>query len=222
MLLDGIYVLERKLKVSRARNDNKSTSNASAGRDASASVGASASDGRTTRTIHVGGIGDDINAGSINDELLEQFFGATGTVTAVRINPANRCAWLEYADDRGASDAIMYFDGEPFGSGVLRVSHSKTPIHSSSGFKGSVNQGSSSGRSRPSRFSQQPSHAVGGQFQHHQQHNQQQQQQQQQQHFPHHQQQHPPQYQQQPLYQNARPPPPIAAPQRLPPPPPGN
>lgn len=80
---------------------------------------------RIARTIHVGGIG------GLGDEIKEtdlaDFFGQHGEVTAVRIS--GRFAWIEFADVR-AANAALGLDGESTGGHHLRVSQSKSAIHS--------------------------------------------------------------------------------------------
>jgi len=80
---------------------------------------------KVARTIHVGGVG------GLGDEIKEQdladFFAQYGEVTAVRIS--GRFAWVEFVDVR-AANATLALDGETTGGHSLRVSQSKSAIHS--------------------------------------------------------------------------------------------
>lgn len=80
---------------------------------------------KVARTIHVGGVG------GLGDEIKEadmaEFFNQYGEVTAVRIS--GRFAWVEFGDVR-AANASLALDGESTGGHHLRVSQSKSAIHS--------------------------------------------------------------------------------------------
>jgi hypothetical protein len=80
---------------------------------------------RVSKTVHVGGIfglGDDIS-----ETDLAEFFGQQGEVVAVRIS--GKFAWVEFADVRAAHTTLA-LDGETTGGHHLRVSQSKSAIHS--------------------------------------------------------------------------------------------
>mmetsp|Transcript_22183 Transcript_22183/g.42312 ORF Transcript_22183/g.42312 Transcript_22183/m.42312 type:complete len:301 (+) Transcript_22183:1-903(+) len=88
---------------------------------------------KVSRTIHVGGVGG--LGDEIQEKDLAEFFAQYGEVTAVRIS--GRFAWVEFTDVR-AANAALALDGETTGGHHLRVSQSKSAIHSN-GLRRSTN-----------------------------------------------------------------------------------
>jgi len=86
---------------------------------------------RTMRTIHVGGI--PMEDAGVNEALIAEFFKSVGDVSAVRIS--GRFAWVEFSQ-QGSAQQAMALDGQQLGSGSLRISQSKTPIHTAGWRKG--------------------------------------------------------------------------------------
>ena len=79
---------------------------------------------RIMRTIHVGGI--PMEDPGVNEALIAEFFQSVGDVSAVRIS--GRFAWVEFSQQGSAQQALT-LDGQQLGAGSLRISQSKTPIH---------------------------------------------------------------------------------------------
>eukprot|EP00191_Tetraselmis_sp_GSL018_P008332 CAMPEP_0177615486 /NCGR_PEP_ID=MMETSP0419_2-20121207/23475_1 /TAXON_ID=582737 /ORGANISM="Tetraselmis sp., Strain GSL018" /LENGTH=373 /DNA_ID=CAMNT_0019113135 /DNA_START=470 /DNA_END=1592 /DNA_ORIENTATION=+ len=82
---------------------------------------------RVAKTIHI----DNVDV-SINEYHLAQYFGVCGAVVAVRIagSPAQlkRKAWVEF-QDLAAAQAAFQLDNQVVGSLAIRITPSKTVIH---------------------------------------------------------------------------------------------
>eukprot|EP00191_Tetraselmis_sp_GSL018_P024644 CAMPEP_0177625698 /NCGR_PEP_ID=MMETSP0419_2-20121207/30246_1 /TAXON_ID=582737 /ORGANISM="Tetraselmis sp., Strain GSL018" /LENGTH=355 /DNA_ID=CAMNT_0019126677 /DNA_START=1031 /DNA_END=2096 /DNA_ORIENTATION=- len=105
------------------------------GGSSSASAVAKSSDPeRVTRTIHVGGIPMD----AISEEQLADYFKHVGEVIAVR--KSGRFAWVEFESVKSANQALS-LDGETLGNSSLRISQSKTPIHTAGWRRGGAGPG---------------------------------------------------------------------------------
>ncbi|CAG9460471.1 unnamed protein product [Pedinophyceae sp. YPF-701] len=115
-LLDGMEFGGLNLKVSMAMGaDNP-------GRQAGRPVKLPDDPGRVARTIHISGVAFD----EIPEVALADYFGYVGKVIAVR--RSGRFAWVEFETAEEAQKALAC-DGELFGNATMRISTSKTPIH---------------------------------------------------------------------------------------------
>eukprot|EP00951_Prasinocladus_malaysianus_P031958 scaffold309028_cov42-Prasinocladus_malaysianus.AAC.1 len=94
----------------------------------------SADPDRVTRTIHVGGIPMDV----VSEDQLADYFRHVGEVIAVR--KSGRFAWVEFESVKAANQALG-LDGESLGNSTLRISQSKTPIHTAGWRKGGAGPG---------------------------------------------------------------------------------
>ncbi|KAK9786797.1 hypothetical protein WJX73_003056 [Symbiochloris irregularis] len=110
LLLDGMNVFDRIIKVNMARGGS------------GPGVVRSLDPDRVQRTVHVGGLPFD----EISEETLSDYFSHVGEVNAVR--KSGRFAWVEFATLQASQQALT-LDGESLGSGIMKVSQSKTPIH---------------------------------------------------------------------------------------------
>lgn len=110
LLLDGMMVFDRPIKVNMARGGS------------GPGIVRSNDPDRVQRTIHVGGLPFD----ELQEETLAEYFGHVGEVNAVR--KSGRFAWVEFATLQAAQHALT-LDGEQLGTGCMKVSASKTPIH---------------------------------------------------------------------------------------------
>ena len=83
---------------------------------------------RVAKTIYVDGV-----PSTVAEDALASFFAMCGTVIAVRAAPPSgaaleRRAWVEYDSVDGARMALQY-DGTVMGGSTLRVTPSRTAIH---------------------------------------------------------------------------------------------
>lgn len=110
LLLDGMAVFDRTIKVSMARGG------------AGPGVVRSNDPDRVQRTVHVGGLPME----ELSETVLANFFQNVGEVLAVR--KSGRFAWVEFTSIQAAHQALT-LDGELLGANMLKISQSKTPIH---------------------------------------------------------------------------------------------
>lgn len=110
LFLDGMAVFDRTIKVSMARGG------------AGPGVVRSNDPDRVQRTVHVGGLPME----ELSETVLADFFQNVGEVLAVR--KSGRFAWVEFTSIQAAHQALT-LDGELLGSNMLKISQSKTPIH---------------------------------------------------------------------------------------------
>ncbi|CAD7699212.1 unnamed protein product [Ostreobium quekettii] len=106
LLLDGMQVYERSIRVSPARGGGPLRNN---------------DPDRVNKTIHVAGIPME----DIEEDVLAEFFSHCGEVVAVR--KSGRFAWVEFATTPGMQAALS-LDGEPLGNSNMKVQQSRTPI----------------------------------------------------------------------------------------------
>eukprot|EP00803_Ostreobium_quekettii_P010980 evm.model.scf_1222.3 EVM.evm.TU.scf_1222.3 scf_1222:22318-26613(+) len=81
---------------------------------------------KVSRTIYI----QNMDRGFMEQDVADHF-SPFGEVTAVRISDScasSRRAWVEFADEGSVSQALC-LDGETFGSCVLKISRSRTAIH---------------------------------------------------------------------------------------------
>lgn len=145
LLLDGMAVFDRTIKVSMARGG------------AGPGVVRSNDPDRVQRTVHVGGLPME----ELSETVLADFFQNVGEVNRINLDLARstgvmflsalRCthslhlmhtmwlqvlavrksgrfAWVEFTSIQAAHQALT-LDGELLGSNMLKISQSKTPIH---------------------------------------------------------------------------------------------
>ncbi|KAL0050715.1 hypothetical protein WJX82_005665 [Trebouxia sp. C0006] len=110
LLLDGMAVFDRTIKVSMARGG------------AGPGVVRSNDPDRVQRTVHVGGLPME----ELSETVLADFFQNVGEVLAVR--KSGRFAWVEFTSIQAAHQALT-LDGGLLGANMLKISQSKTPIH---------------------------------------------------------------------------------------------
>ncbi|KAA6426169.1 MAG: RNA-binding RBP37 [Trebouxia sp. A1-2] len=110
LLLDGMAVFNRTIKVSMARGG------------AGPGVVRSNDPDRVQRTVHVGGLPME----ELSETVLADFFQNVGEVLAVR--KSGRFAWVEFTSIQAAHQALT-LDGGLLGANMLKISQSKTPIH---------------------------------------------------------------------------------------------
>ncbi|KAL3161611.1 hypothetical protein ABBQ32_010469 [Trebouxia sp. C0010 RCD-2024] len=103
-------VFDRTIKVSMARGG------------AGPGVVRSNDPDRVQRTVHVGGLPME----ELSETVLADFFQNVGEVLAVR--KSGRFAWVEFTSIQAAHQALT-LDGELLGANMLKISQSKTPIH---------------------------------------------------------------------------------------------
>eukprot|EP00873_Tetraselmis_striata_P007435 jgi/Tetstr1/427699/TSEL_017824.t1 len=134
-LLDGMNVFDRSIKVSMARGASAGGGGGGGGGGGPRGSGGGANDpDRVTRTIHVGGIPMDV----VTEDQLADYFKHVGEVNAVR--KSGRFAWVEFETVMAANKALA-LDGESLGNSTLRISQSKTPIHTAGWRKGGAGPG---------------------------------------------------------------------------------
>ena len=140
LLLDGMAVFDRTIKVSMARGG------------AGPGVVRSNDPDRVQRTVHVGGLPME----ELSETVLADFFQNVGEVTrscryyeyacmqtsctlqaseqfavtcqVLAVRKSGRFAWVEFTSIQAAHQALT-LDGELLGANMLKISQSKTPIH---------------------------------------------------------------------------------------------
>ncbi|BDA45908.1 probable polyadenylate-binding protein-interacting protein 8 at N-terminal half [Coccomyxa sp. Obi] len=110
MMLDGMNVFDRQIRVNMARGGS------------GPGIVRSNDPDRVQRTIHIGGLPFD----ELSEDTIAEYFSHVGEVNAVR--KSGRFAWVEFQTLQAAQTA-MSLDGESLGTGTMKVSASKTPIH---------------------------------------------------------------------------------------------